>query len=186
MRRVLRKKLSSSEMTIKLNVQRLNLDRTQRKLADRMEESRKEAKDNLARGNEAAFRTASRKYVLSKNNASAIGDLKEMAMEMIDLVDMGEVLHNVVAAGQDLVKMQGSLGLDASKLESSLAKIRDSMTHMEDIADVLSVSIESSIANPEVSADQEILRKELLTEIGLERVEAAREKEKVEKELERA
>jgi ParB-like chromosome segregation protein Spo0J len=188
MKNVLGKKFSSVEMQQRLHIQRFNLERTYEKIAERMEESRKEAKECLAKGDESGFRVASRKYTLSKNTVSAINDLRETAIEMIDLVEMGRIMSSVVDAGGDLAKIQNQLGLDSSKLESSLGKMRASMTHMNDIADALSATIENSMASPELSADQEILRKELLTEMTTEKIhgEAAKIKEQVEKELQKA
>jgi hypothetical protein len=167
MRNVLGKKLSSAEMQQTLNMQRVKLDQVQAKLSERMEESRKEARECLARGDESGFRVASRRYALSKGTANSINDLREMA-------------------GGDLAKIQNQLGLDPTKLESSMVRIRSSMTHMEDIANVLSTTIETSISNPkQLSTDQEILRKELLTEMGAQKSEAEKVKEQVSKELQK-
>jgi hypothetical protein len=61
------------------------------------------------------------------------------------------------------------------------------MTHMEDIANVLSATIETSISNPkQLSADQEVLRKELLTEMAVQKIDAEKVKEQVSKELQKA
>jgi hypothetical protein len=101
---------------------------------------------------------------------------------------MGEILSGVIGSGEDLVKIQRQLGLDSSKLQSSLVRISASMSHMEDIANVLSTTIENSMSNPmEVTADQEVLRKELLTEMAAERTTAELEKvkEQVSKELQK-
>jgi len=186
MRNVLGRKLSSAEMQQTLNIQRIKLDQVHAKLSERMEQGRQEAKECLARGDESGFRVASRRYSLSKSTAGSINDLREMAMEMIDLVEMGGILSSVIGAGGDLAKIQNQLGLDPTKLESSLARIRSSMTHMEDIANVLSATIETSISNPkQLSADQEILRKELLTEMGAQKMEAEKIKEQVSKELQK-
>jgi hypothetical protein len=186
MKNVLGKKLSSAEMQQKLHIQRFNLERVHEKITERMEESRKEAKECLARGDEGGFRVASRRYSLSKSTAGSINDLREMAMEMIDLVEMGEILSSVIDAGGDLARIQNQLGLDSTKLESSLVRIKSSITHMDDIADALSSSIENSMASPELSADQEILRKELLTEMGAQKTEAEKVKEQASKELQKA
>jgi hypothetical protein len=186
---VLGRRVSTAEMQIALKMQRSKLDQFHAKFSARMEEGRQEAKKALEKGDESSFRVASRKYSLSKSAAGSIGDLREMAIEMIDLVDMGELLSGVVGTGEDLARVQRQLGLDSSKLQSSLAKISVSMTHMEDIANVLSATIENSISNPmEVTADQEVLRKELLTEMTTEKIhgEAAKIKEQVEKELQKA
>lgn len=184
MRNVLGKKLSPAEMQQRLNIQRVKLEQLRAKIGERMEQGRQEAKKCLERGDERGFRVSSRKYILSKNTASSIDDLREMAMEMIDLVEMGGILHSVIEAGGDLAKIQSRLGLDSSKLESSLAKIRTSMTHMEDIANVLSATIESTLTSPkQLSMDQEILRKELLAEMQAERLEAEKLKERVSEEL---
>jgi hypothetical protein len=186
MKNVLGKKLSSAEMQQKLHIQRFNLERVNEKIAERMEESRKEAKECLARGDEGGFRVASRRYSLSKGTAGSINDLREMAMEMIDLVEMGGILSSVIDAGGDLARIQNQLGLDSTKLESSLVRIKSSITHMDDIADALSSSIENSMASPELSADQEILRKELLVEMGAQKTETETVKEQVSKELQKA
>jgi len=186
MRNVLGRKLSSAEMQQTLNMQRIKLDQVQAKLSERMEQGKQEAKECLARGDEGGFRVASRRYSLSKSTASSINDLKEMAMEMIDLVEMGGILSSVIGAGGDLAKIQNQLGLDPTKLESSLARISSSMTHMEDISNVLSATIETSISNPkQLSADQEILRKELLVEMGAQKTEAEKVKEQVSKEIQK-
>jgi hypothetical protein len=186
MRNVLGRKLNSAEMQQTLNMQRIKLDQVQAKLSERMEQGRQEAKECLARGDESGFRVASRRYSLSKSTASSINDLREMAMEMIDLVEMGGIMSSVIDAGGDLAKIQNQLGLDPTKLESSLARISSSMTHMEDIANVLSATIETSISNPkQLSADQEILRKELLTEMGAQKTEAEKVKEQASKELQK-
>jgi hypothetical protein len=185
---VFEKKVSPAEMQIALKMQRSKLDQFHAKFSARMEEGRQEAKKALEKGDESSFRVASRKYSLSKSAAGSIGDLKEMAIEMIDLVDMGEILSGVIGSGEDLAKIQHHLGLDSSKLQSSLARISASMTHMEDIANVLSTTIENSISNPmEVTADQELLRKELLTEMAAEKIrgEAEKIKEQVDKELQK-
>jgi hypothetical protein len=185
MREILSRGPSSSEMLQKLQLQRAKLEQVSAKINERLAQSRKEAKECLEKGDEVGFRVASRKYILSKNTASSINDLRGMAMEMIDLVELGGILHDVIGAGGDLAKIQNKLGLDSSKLESSLTKIKSSMTHMEEIANVLSSSIESSLANPtQLSADQEILRKELLAEMHMEKAEAEKLKEQVSKELE--
>jgi hypothetical protein len=175
-------------MQVALKMQRSKLDQVHSKLSERMRQSRQEAKECLVRGDESEFRIASRKYALSKSAASSISDLKEMATEMIDLVEMGEILSSVIGSGEDLVRIQRHLGLDSSKLQSSLIRISASMSHMEDIANVLSTTIENSVANPmEVTADQEILRKELLTEMATEKTtaEIERVKEQVNKELQK-
>jgi hypothetical protein len=186
MKNVLGKKLSSAEMQQKLHIQRFNLERVHEKIAERMEESRKEAKECLARGDEGGFRVASRRYSLSKSTVGSINDLREMAMEMIDLVEMGGILSSVIDAGGDLARIQNQLGLDSTKLESSLVRIKTSITHMDDIADALSSSIENSMASPELSADQEILRKELFVEMGAQKTETEKVKEQVSKELQKA
>jgi hypothetical protein len=187
MRNILGKKLDSAEMQQTLNMQRIKLDQVQSELSERMAQGRQEAKTALERGDESGFRIASRKYSLSKSTVSSINELREMAMEMSDLVEMGGILAGVVSAGGDLARIQGQLGLDSSRLESSLARIRGSMTHMEDIANVLSATIETSISNPkQLSADQEILRKELLTEMAAQKTEAEKVKEQVSKELQKA
>jgi hypothetical protein len=188
MKNVLGKKVSSAEMQVTLKMQRSRLEQAQSKFSERMEQGRQEAKKALEKGDESEFRIASRKYALSKSAASSISDLKEMAMEMIDLVEMGEILSGVIGSGEDLVKIQRQLGLDSSKLQSSLARISASMSHMEDIANVLSTTIENSMANPmEVTADQEVLRKELLTEMAAERTtaELVKVKDQVNKELQK-
>jgi hypothetical protein len=182
------KKVSSAEMQVALKMQRSKLDQVHSKLSERMKESRQEAKECLASGDESGFRAASRKYALSKHAAGSISDLKEMAIEMIDLVDTGEILSSVIGSGEDLAKIQRHLGLDSSKLQSSLARISASMTHMEDVSNILSTTIENSISNPmEVTADQEVLRKELLTEMAAEKTGAEIEKvkEQVNKELQK-
>jgi hypothetical protein len=153
-----------------------------------MEQGKQEAKECLARGDESGFRIASRKYALSKHAAGSIYDLKEMATEMNDLVEIGGDLSSVIGAGGDLAKIQNQLGLDPSKLQSSMARISVSMTHMEDVSNVLSTTIENSISNPkQLSADQEVLRKELLTEMTAEKTGAEIEKvkEQVNKELQK-
>jgi len=187
MRSVFGKRADSAEMQQTLTMQRVKLEQVKSKLSERMEQSRQEARKALEGGDESAFRVASRKYSLSKSTASSINDLREMAMEMTDLVEMGGILSTVIGAGGDLAKIQGKLGLDSSKLESSLSRIRASMTHMEDIANVLSATIESSISNPkQLSSDQEVLRKELLTEMSVQKFEAEKVKEQVSKELQKA
>jgi hypothetical protein len=176
----------SVEIQQKLNVQRFKLEQLHFKIGERVQHSMHEAKECLARGDESGFRIASHGCILAKNAASSINDLKEMAMEMLDLVEIGEILHGVVEAGVDLAKLQGKLGLDPTKLESSLARISSSMTHMEDISNVLSATIETSISNPkQLSADQEILRKELLVEMGAQKTEAEKVKEQVSKEIQK-
>jgi hypothetical protein len=189
MKYILGKKVSPAEMQMTLKMQRSKLDQAKGKFSERMEQGRQEAKKALERGDESGFRIASRKYSMSKSAAGSINDLREMATEMIDLVDMGEILSGVIGSGEDLVRIQRQLGLDSSKLQSSLARISVIMTHMEDIANVLSTTIENSISNPmEVTADQEVLRKELLTEMSAEKIqgEAAKVKEQVSKELQKA
>jgi hypothetical protein len=186
---VLGKKVSPTEMQMTLKMQRSKLDQARGKFSERMEQGRQEAKKALEKGDESGFRIASRKYSMSKSAAHSISDLKEMAIEMIDLVDMGEILSGVIGSGEDLARIQRHLGLDSSKLQASLARISASMTHMEDVANVLSATIENSISNPmEVTADQEVLRKELLTEIAAEKIsgEAEKIKEQVNKELQKA
>ena len=188
-REVLGRKVSPAEMQMALKMQRSKLDQFHAKFSGRMEDGRKEAKKALEKGDESGFRIASRKYSLSKSAAHSISDLKEMATEMIDLVDMGELLSSVVGTGEDLAKIQRHLGLDPSKLQSSLARISSSMAHMQDMANVLSITIDNSISNTmEVTADQEVLRKELLTEMAAENIhgEAAKIKEQADKELQRA
>jgi hypothetical protein len=187
MRSILGKRADSAEMQQTLTMQRVKLEQVQSKLSERMEQGRQEARNALERGDESGFRVASRKYSLAKSTAGSINDLREMAMEMTDLVEMGGILSTVVGAGGNLAEIQKGLGLDSSKLESSLTRIRSSMTHMEDIANVLSATIETSISNPkQLSADQEVLRKELLTEMAVQKMEAEKVKEQVSKELQKA
>lgn len=186
---VLGKKVSADEVQVSLTMQRSKLDQVHSKLSERMDQGRQEAKECLARSDESGFRIASRRYALSKHAAGSINDLKEMATGMNDLVEMGGDLSSVIGAGGDLAKIQNQLGLDPSKLQSSMAKINASMTHMENISDILSTTIENSVSNPkQLSADQEVLRKELLTEMasGKVQAEASKVKEQVDKELQRA
>lgn len=175
-----------AEMQQRLNIQRFKLEQAQGKMTERINQSKQEAKKCLEGGDESGFRVASRRYVLAKNTAGSINNLREMAMEMIDLTEMGGILSTVIGAGGDLAKIQGRLGLDSSKLESSLARIRTSMTHMEDISNVLSATIETSLTNPkQLSTDQEVLRKELLVEMQAGRAETEKLKEQVSKELQK-
>jgi hypothetical protein len=183
------KKVSSAEMQVALKMQRSKLDQVHSKLEERMEQGRQEAKECLAKGDESGFRIASRKYALSKHAASSINDLKDMATEMNDLVEIGGDLSSVVSAGGNLAKIQSQLGLDPSKLQSSMARISMSMTHMEDVSNILSTTIENTVSNPtELTADQEVLRKELLTEMAAEKTKGEIEKvrEQVNKELQKA
>jgi hypothetical protein len=174
----------SPEIQQKLNIQRFKLEQLQLKIAERVQQSMVEAKKCLERGDESGFRAASQGCVLAKHAASSINELREMALEMLNLVEMGEILHGVIEAGGNLVKMQSRLGLDSAKLESSLGKMRASMTHMEDIADVLSATIETGISNPkQLSADQEVLRKELLTEMAVQKKQVEKLREHPSKEL---
>jgi len=185
---IFEKKQSSAELQQMLHIQRSKLEQVHSKLSERMEQGRQEAKECLARGDESGFRIASRKYALSKSTASSINSLKDMAIEMNDLVEIGGDLSSVIGAGGDLAKIQNQLGLDPSKLQSSMAKISVSMTHMEDVSNVLSSTIENSVSNPkQLSSDQEVLRKELLTEMAAERTGAELEKVKaqVNKELQK-
>ena len=185
---IFEKKQSSAELQQLLHIQRSKLEQAHSKLSERMEQGRQEAKECLARGDESGFRIASRKYSLSKSTASSINSLKDMAIEMNDLVEIGGDLSSVIGAGGDLAKIQNQLGLDPSKLQSSMAKISVSMTHMEDVSNVLSSTIENSVSNPkQLSSDQEVLRKELLTEMAAERTGAELEKVKaqVDKELQK-
>ena len=186
---MLGRKVSPAEMQMALKIQRSKLDQASAKFSERTEQGRQEARKALEKGDESGFRMASRKYSMSKSASHSISDLKEMAVEMIDLIDMGELLTGVVGTGEDLARIQRHLGLDSSKLQSSLARISGSMTHMQDMANILSSTIENSISNPmEVTADQEVLRKELLTEMAAEKIhgEAAKVKEQVDKELQKA
>ena len=188
MKGVFGKKISPAEMQMTLKMQRSKLDQAQAKFSERTEQGKQEAKKALQNGDESGFRAASRKYSLSKSAGGSIGDLREMAIEMIDLVEMGELLSGVIGTGEDLARIQHHIGLDSSKLQSSLARIGASMTHMQDIANVLSSTIENSISNPMgVTVDQEVLRKELLTEMASEKVhgEAANIREQINKELQK-
>ena len=181
--------LTTAEMQQTLNVQRVKLEQLRKKIAGRMEESRQEAKKSLERGDERGFRVASRKHILTKNTCNSIDDLREMADSMADLCEMEEILRDVIEAGGNLIRIQNNLGLDTSQFESSMAKIQTSMTHMNDIAGVLTATIEGTLANPdEVSAEQEVLRKELLVEIQAEskKVEKEKLREQISGELERA
>ena len=163
---MLRRKHGSVEMQQKLNIQRFKLEQLQLKIAERIQHSMLECRKCLEIGDEGGFRAASHGCVLAKHAARSINELREMSLEMLNLVEMGEILHDVVETGGDLVKMQGKLGLDPTTLESSLIKIKSSMTHMEGIADALSSTIEGGISNPKaLSANQEVLRKELLAEM---------------------
>jgi hypothetical protein len=185
---ILEKKQNSAELQQILHMQRSKLEQVHSKLAERMEQGRQEAKEALARGDESGFRIASRKYSLSKSTASSINSLKDMAIEMNDLVEIGGDLSSVIGAGGDLAKIQNQLGLDPTKLQSSMARISVSMTRMEDVSNVLSSTIESSVSNPkQLSTDQESLRKELLAEMSAERTgaEIERVKEQVNKELQK-
>jgi hypothetical protein len=167
---LLKEKPHTAELQQRLHLQRFKLEQASFKINERMEQSRKEAKECLERGDEIGFRVASRKYILSKNTASSINDLRGMAMEMIDLVELGGILHDVIGAGGDLAKVQNKLGINSSKLESSLAKIMSSMTHMDHVATALSTTINSALATPtQLTMDQEILRKELLAEMQAEK-----------------
>lgn len=179
------KKLGPAEMLQHLHVQRLKLEKHVEKTSGQMKEVKEDAKAHLRKGDEAGYRLASRKYFMVKNTHSSVQDLKEMAEGMIDLVEMGEILHDVIATGGDLAKLQSKLGLDTSKLEASLAKIKMSLSHMEGIANALSMTIESTLPSArELSTDQEALRKELFVELQAEKIEEEKLKEKISRELE--
>ena len=184
MKELFGRRSGSAEMEQKLNIQRFKLEQLQFKIAERVQQGMTEAKKCLEKGDESGFRAASHGCILAKHTASSINELREMALEMLNLVEMGEILHGVIEAGGNLAKMQSRLGLDSAKLESSLSKMRASMTHMEGIADVLSATIESSISNPkQLSKDQEVLRKELLVEMQPQKKQVEKLKEQISKEL---
>ena len=186
MKNVLGKKADSAAMQQTLVLASMKLNEAHAKLSVRMEQGREEARKALERGDEAGFRVASRKYSLSKSTAASINDLNEMATEMRDLSEMGGILGEVIGSGGELAKMQHQLGIDPAKLEPSLAKIRSCMTSVENASNTLSATIDSSISNPkQLSADQEVLRKELLAEMGSQRTDAEKTKEQVNKELQK-
>lgn len=187
MKNVLGKKVDSAEMQQILSLQSMKLNQVQSKLTERIEQGRQEARKALERGDESAFRVASRKYSLSKSTAASINDLREMATEMSDLVEMGGIMSGVINSGGDLIKIQNKLGLDSTKLNSSLARIRTCMTNVENASNTLSATIDTSISNPkQLSTDQEVLRKELLAEMQPQKMEAEKVKEQVSKELQKA
>lgn len=181
------KRFSPAEMLQHLHIQRLKLEKHTEKTREQMTAARENAKVHLRKGDETGFRLASRKYFMIRNTHSAVHDLKEMAEGMIDLVEMGVVLRDVIATGGDLAKLQSKLGLDPLKLESSLAKIKTSLSHMEGIADTLSMTIESTLPSAkELSVDQVAFRKELIVEIQADKTDEEKLKEKITMELEQA
>jgi len=180
-------KTAPAEITQKLHIQRFKLEQLSAKLQNRANQTRLEAKRCLERGDERGFRIASRKYSLSKNSLQSVGDLREMAENIIDILEMGEIMHGIVEVGGNLARAQKQLGLDAPRLESSLAKIRTSVTRIDDIASLLSATIDSTLtSSKELSTDQESLRKELLIEIQAGKLEEEKLKDQIRKELDQA
>jgi len=183
---VLERKVSPVDMLQRLQVQRFRLVKHSESLKQQMGGTRTEVKEHLKSGDETGFRLDSRKYVMLKNTYLAVKDLQELAQGMVDVIQIGDILHDVVAAGMDIAKLQSKLGLDTAQLESSLAKIKTSLTHMEGVANALSMTMESSLpSSKELSTEQEILRKELLVEIQGEKIEEVKLKEKIATELDK-
>jgi hypothetical protein len=162
----------SPEMKQKLHIQRFKLEQLQFKIGERVQENMAQAKVCLERGDEEGYRIASQACILAKSTGSSINDLIEMSIEMLEFMENEEILHDVILAGKNLAKIQCKLGIDSSGLESSLSKIRVSMSHMEGIANALTTTIEASITNPkQLSADQEALKKELLAEVQTQKTQ---------------
>ncbi len=180
------KKMTSAELLQRLSIQRFKLLKQSEGLKQQLVDSRKEAKETIKMGDEAGFRLASRKYVMLRNTYSSITDLQELAQGMIDVVTVGDILHDVVSTGSNLAKLQGKLGLDSSQFEKSLGKIKTSLVHMESVADTLTMTIESNMpGTKDLSVHQETLKKELLVEIQGEKTEESKLKDKIAIELEK-
>ena len=110
------RRFGSPELQQKLNIQRFKLEQLQLKIAERVQQGMVEAKKYLEKGDESGFRAATKGCVLAKHAASSINELRKMALEMLNLVEMGEILRGVIEVGGNLVKMQSRLGLDSAKL----------------------------------------------------------------------
>lgn len=180
------KKMASPELLQRLSIQRFKLLKHSESLKQQLVETRKDAKETLKSGDEGGFRLASRKYVMLKNTYASLIDLQELAQGMIDVVQVGDILHDVVSTGTNLAKLQGKLGLDSSQFEKSLGKIKASLVHMESVADTLTMTIESNMpGSKDLSIHQETLKKELMVEIQGEKAEESKLKDKITMELEK-
>ena len=98
-------------------------------------------------------------------------------------MELSKGLVDIVNIGIDIGEMQNELGVDSVKLEKALTNITESIVNVEAAADSIGVAVNSVLTSgDDIKLDQEILRKELLAELELEKTEEEELMEEIEKE----
>jgi hypothetical protein len=165
-----KKKLSPAELKTKLAIAEKKLEKREKELTKKRNDSRYEAREALRNGDEMTFRVASRRFALLNNQVNVIKGMVEMATVMLDLVEMQTGLNEVVEIGGLLKGYQKELGIDTKQMEGMLKNMQVSMNKVDAAAEMINNSMEVATAGDvNVSEAQENLKSELMAEIGAEK-----------------
>ncbi|MBP1909066.1 hypothetical protein [Methanolobus bombayensis] len=178
------KKVSPEELKTKLTISEQRLSTREKELIKKQNQSREQAKEALAKGNDREFRVASRRYSLVEGQVNTISNMVEMAQSMTDVIEMQTGLKEVVEIGQDLGKWQKQLGFDTSKLEGAVTNIRTSMEKVNTATNMMTASMDAAMGGgTELNEMQDSLRSELLAELSSEEPAKDELSKKIESEM---
>ncbi len=178
------KKVSPDELKTKLAISEQRLTTREKELIKKQQQSREQAKDALAKGNDREFRVASRRYSLVEGQVNTISNMVEMAQSMTDVIEMQTGLKEVVEIGEDLGKWQKQLGFDTSKLEGAVTNIRTSMEKVNTATNMMTASMDAAMGgSTELNEMQDSLRSELLAELSSEEPAKDELSKKIESEM---
>ncbi|TQD23494.1 hypothetical protein [Methanolobus vulcani] len=178
------KKISPEELKTKLSISEQRLSTREKELIKKQNQSRDQAKEALAKGNDREFRVASRRYSLVEGQVNTISSMVEMAQSMTDVIEMQTGLKEVVEIGNDLGKWQKQLGFDTSKLEDAVTNIRTSMEKVNTATSMMTASMDAAMSGgTELSEMQDSLRSELLAELSSEQPAKDELSKKIESEM---
>jgi methyl-accepting chemotaxis protein len=164
-----KKKVTQEQVRARLRQAIKKLQKREQIIKEKQEKARLEAKVALERGDERGFRVTSRRYSLIDAHRVAVGNLIEMAETQSDSADMKLNVDEIINIGEDLGRIQDNLGVDSDRLQDALSRINISMEGLMSASEQISTTIDSlAEASPEINANQETLRSELLTEIQTE------------------
>lgn len=163
-----KKKMTPEELKTRLQVTENRLTQNETKARRKADEARTHAKEALRKGDDRAFRTASRRHTLATRQGDMVSGMVEMAGGYSDLVDTQMAMTEILDLGQDLQRFERHMGFDDSKLQEAMTHVRTGMERVNQASGLVTSTMEAVAfegADPETA---EALKAELLAELQSE------------------
>ncbi len=182
-RRITQGKITPSQRITRLKIRSNKLRQREDEFRSRADKARVDAKDALRSGDERAYLRLSAKYTSNRKGLETTENIHDVCYRLLDLMELAKGLVDIVNIGVDIGEMQNELGVDSLKLEKALTNITESIVNVEAAADSIGIAVNSVLTSgDDIKLDQEILRKELLVELELEKTEEEELMEEIERE----